>query len=276
MFESQTRTRVSDIVAAPGLKRERERTGKGDKVKKPRIGIYGSVPKGLCENEVITSILGYDPFDGQEVDQDGIIAPYSGRAHKFGIHYTIYDLFTPTSIEEVVDVVKQAITGIKAFNYAFPGFSGYVRGDYQGRSVYDEGSKTVIGLDFDETGKTELKKMHKAILQAIQKCRTGIEPEFDKEIFRNEPALWDLIREYGAPYVLENYSPHLTLASGLDGSDETVSRLIDYLNAEYGSKLLDREIPFTSVYVFQEIVEGKFEGYFRVCEEIRIDDRDQQ
>ena len=239
---------------------------------KARIGIYGSVPRDLYENEVITSILGYDPFNVHEVDQDEIIAPYSGRAHKFGIHYTIYDLFTPTSNKEVVDVVNQAIKGIKAFNYTFSGFSGFVRGDYQGKSIYSKKSKTVLGLEFDGNGNAELKKLHKAILSDIQKCRTRIEPEFDKAIFRNEPELWKSISEYGAPYVLENYSPHLTLASGLDGSDETVSRLIEYLNKEYGRKLLNRTIPFNRLYIFQEIVEGKYEGYFRVCEEIKLED----
>jgi 2'-5' RNA ligase len=241
-------------------------------VNKARIGIYGSIPSDLHENEVITSILGYDPFNVREVEQDGIIAPYSGRSHKFGIHYTIYDLFTPTNNKDVVDVVNQAIKGIKAFDYTFSGFSGFVRGDYQNKSIYNEKSKTVLGLEFDEKGNAELKKLHQAILPDIQKCRTRIEPEFDKPIFRNEPELWHLISAYGAPYVLDNYSPHLTLASGLDGSAETVSRLVEYLNKEYGSELLNRKIPFNRVYIFQEIVEGKYEGYFEVCEEIKLED----
>jgi translation initiation factor IF-1 len=46
---------------------------------KPRIGIYGSAPKDTVVFDVITSILGYDPFDVKEVEQDPVIAKVCGR-----------------------------------------------------------------------------------------------------------------------------------------------------------------------------------------------------
>jgi hypothetical protein len=243
-------------------------------MEKARIGIYGSIPRESLENEAITSILGYDPFGAREVGQDEVMSPYSGRAHKFGIHFTVYDLFTPTNYEDVVQKVRETVSGMGGFDYSFSRFAGYVRGDYQGKSVYNERSRTVLGLEFDECGKRKLKELHEAILPVIQPYRAAIEPEFDKPIFRNVPALWRLILEYGAPYVLENYSPHLTLASGLDGSDETLDRLVAYLGREYGGKLLGRAIPLDRLYVFEEILGGKYDGYFRVRDEIKLARRD--
>lgn len=242
-----------------------------NKQQKPRIGIYGSAPKDSEVFNKITSILGYDPFRVKEVEQDQTIAQSCGRAKTFGAHFTIYDIFTPTDLEKLTDRVKQIIADIEPFDFTFSRFTGHVRGDYQGKSVYDDKSETVLALDFDSESAEKFSRIHKKIVTGIQDLREKIEPEFDKEIFRNVPELWRLIQKYGAPYVLENYEPHLTLSSKLDGSNATLAKLINYLDDNYGKKILDKKIPFDRIYIFQEILGGKFEGYFKVIDEIFLD-----
>lgn len=239
-----------------------------NKQQKPRIGIYGSAPKDSEVFNKITSILGYNPFRVKEVEQDQAIAPVCGRAKTFGAHFTIYDIFTPTDFEKLIDRVRQIIAEIEPFDFTFLKFTGYARGDYQGKAVYDDKLKTVLALDFDNESAEKFNQIHKKIVTRIQDLREKIEPEFDKEIFRNVPKLWQLIQKYGAPYVLENYGPHLTLASKLDGSDVTLVKLINYLNDNYGKEILNKKIPFDRIYIFQEILGGKFDGYFKVIDEI--------
>jgi len=239
-----------------------------NKQQKPRIGIYGSVPKNSEVFNKIASILGYDPFQVKEVEQDQMIAPVCGRAKTFGAHFTIYDIFTPTDLEKLINRVRKITADIEPFDFTFSKFAGYARGDYQGKSVYDDKSNTVLGLDFDNKSAEKFNRIHKKIVTGIQDLREKIEPEFDKEIFRNVPELWQLIQKYGAPYVLENYEPHLTLASKLDGSDATLAKLINYLNNNYGKEILNKKIPFDRIYIFQEILGGKFDGYFKAIDEI--------
>jgi hypothetical protein len=235
-----------------------------------RIGIYGSIPKNYRENKIITRILGYDPFSVQEVPQDEIIAPFSGRAHKFGIHFTICDLFTPTDYEGVIQKLRECLRHIHQIEYTFSSFQGYVRGDYQGKSIYAEKTATVLGLELDDAGISSLQKIHKVLLPAVQTFRATIEPEFNKPLFKSRPDLWELIAAYGAPYVMENYRPHLTLASGFDGSNRSVEEFIPYLNAAYGQELLNSKIPFDRVYIFQEITDGKYKGFFQVKDELKL------
>ncbi|MFZ2970924.1 MAG: 2'-5' RNA ligase family protein [Minisyncoccia bacterium] len=239
-----------------------------NKQQKPRVGIYGSAPKDSEVFNKITSILGYDPFRVKEVEQDQMIAPVCGRAKSFGAHFTIYDIFTPTDLEKLINRVRQISADIEPFDFTFSKFAGHVRGDYQGKSVYNDKSKTVLGLDFDNKSVEKFNQIHKKIVTGIQDLREKIEPEFDKEIFRNVPELRQLIQTYGAPYVLENYEPHLTLASKLDGSNATLEKLINYLNDNYGNEILNKEIPFGRIYIFQEILGGKFDGYFKAVDEI--------
>ena len=238
--------------------------------KKPRIGIYGSVPKDNEAFKVITSILGYDPYEVKEIEQDQIIASVCGRAKTFGAHFTIYDIFTPTDYPALIEKLKEILSEFKPFDFTFVRFEGYVRGDHQGKTVYDTAMKTVVALDFDSDSVAKFNELHKTIIENIQNLRAKIEPEFDKELFRKVPELWALIEKYGAPYVLKNYSPHLTLASGLDGSDETCNRIISYLNENYSSQLLHKQIPFDAVYIFEEILGGEFNGYFRIKETIYL------
>ena len=241
-----------------------------DNVRIPRIGIYGSVAQGSEVFNVITSILGYDPFEVKEIEVDSVISPYCGRAKTFGAHFTIYDIFTPTDIDKVVETVRNILKNYQPFSFVFSGFKGYVRGDYQGKSVYSTTAKTVLALDFDEESIKKFQEIHKDIVTNIQLFRKGIEPEFSKDIFKNVPELWNLIEKYGAPYVLQNYSPHMTLASSLDGTDDLCDKLTKYLNEKYGEKLLNIPILFDHVYIFQEIIEGQYSGYFKVINKIKL------
>lgn len=236
----------------------------------PRIGIYGSVPKNSEIFQIITAILGYDPFARKEAAADKIIAPFCGRAKTFGAHFTIYDIFTPTNYNTVVNKIRALAKNFEPFDFVFRRFSGYVRGDYQNKSVYNEKLKTVIALDFDSKSIMRLKKIHANIVRNIQPFRSRIEPEFDKEIFKNVPGLWKLIKKYGTPYVFENYSPHLTLAFGLDGSSKLWKNLIKYLDSTYGKKILNIKIPFDKIYIFEEITEGNLKGYFKIKDEVLL------
>lgn len=237
---------------------------------KPRVGIYGSVPQDSEAFKIFTHLLGYDPYRVEEVEQDQVIAPVCGRAKTFGVHFTIYDIFTPTDYHALVKKLKDILKVVKPFNFIFSGFHGYVRGDYQGKSVYNRKAKTVLALDFDKESVKRFKKTHTAIIKNIQEFRARIEPEFNKELFQKVPELWSLIQKYGAPYILENYSPHLTLASGLDGTEETCNRLIQYLEKKYADQLLQRPIPFDAIYIFEEILGGRFDRYFKVKEKLKL------
>lgn len=238
--------------------------------KAPRIGIYGSIPEDTEIFETLTTVLGYDPFKVVEVRQDIVIAPFCGRAKTFGPHFTICDIFTPTSYPVLRKRLQKILRKFAPFDFAFTSVRGYVRGDYQGKSVYSEKARTVLALDFDQKSETQFKEIHTLIIKNIQESRARIEPEFNKELFQKVPELWRLIQKYGAPYVLENYSPHLTLASGLDGTDKTCDKLVSYLQKEYGDKLLRKPIPFDAVYIFEEILGGKFDGYFKVKEKLKV------
>ena len=239
-----------------------------NKQQKARIGIYGSVPKDSEVFNKIALILGYDPFQVKAVEQDKVIAPVCGRAKTFGVHFSIYDIFTPTDFEKLTERIRQIILDIEPFSFTFSRFTGLTRGDYQGKSVYDNKSKTVLALDFDNESVKKFHQIHKNIVTQIQDLREKIEPEFDKEIFRNVPKLWQLIQKYGTPYAFENYHPHLTLLSSLDGSNATLEKFITYLNNNYGKEILNIKIPFDRIYIFQEIIGGKFDGYFEVIDEI--------
>ncbi len=235
-----------------------------------RIGIYGNVPKDSDAIKIISSILGYDPFLIAHVKQDQIIAPFCGRANKFGSHFTLYDIFSPTDYQQVIVRVKEIVRDTSPFHYSFSGFSGYVRGDYQGKSIYNDTSKTVLALDFDENDIKKINQIHFDVVQGIQDLRMKIEPEFDKKIFQKVPELWENIQNFGAPYVLDHYSPHLTLASKLDGSEETLSKLIKHLDTKYGDRIIGQKIPFDRIYVYEEILSGKFSGHFYIKEEIPL------
>jgi|GEM_PF-7133467 Protein of unknown function (DUF1045). len=236
----------------------------------PRIGIYGSVPKNTEIFETITSVLGYDAYRVREVEQDSVVSEVCGRAKTFGCHWTIYDIFTPTDYDAMMRWLRTSMANYFSFKFTFSGFAGYVRGDYQGKSVYSTNQKTVLALDFDTESQVGFAKLHEEIVTGVQRFRQKIEPEFDKELFQGVPELWKLITKYGAPYVLENYEPHLTLASALDGSDKTLNRLVEYLNVNYGDKILNRPVEFDKIYIFEEIVDGKFAGYFRVKDEVSL------
>jgi len=237
---------------------------------KPRIGIYGSVPPGTAIFDTITSILGYDPFKVAEVKPDPTISKVCGRAKTFGGHFTIYDIFTPTDYASVLQYLKTAAKNFQPFNFTFTDFVGLVRGDYQGGSTYSSNQKTLLALHPDQNVKVNFEKIHKTITTGIQAFRQKIEPEFDKEIFRNVPGLWKLITTYGTPYVFENYSPHLSLASALDGSDQTLDKLIAYLNKNYRDKLINQPTVFDKIYVFEEILDGQFSGYFKVTDTVPL------
>lgn len=199
-----------------------------------------------------------------------MVAKVCGRAKTFGCHFTIYDIFTPTDYESVLKYLRAEMKNFQPFEFTFTGFAGYVRGDYQGKSVYNTDQKTVLALDFDKNAEAMFKKIHEKIVTGVQEFRQKIEPEFDKELFRNVPELWELITKYGAPYVMENYGPHLTLVSALDGTDQTLNGLIEYLNKNYGDELIDKPTAFDKIYVFEEIIDGQFSGYFRVKDEILL------
>jgi hypothetical protein len=239
-------------------------------IKKPRVGIYGSVSAGLGVFKVLTSILGYDPFLIAEVNQDAVVAPVCGRAKTFGAHFTIYDIFTPTDYDSFILRLREIISAYRPFYFKFVRFSGYIRGDYQGKSVYDEKMKTVLALDFDEESAMMVSAIHTNIVKNIQDLRAAIEPEFNQDIFRNVPELWKLIQQFGAPYVLNNYSPHLTIASKLSGSDKELERMIHYMSETYGREILDKPIPFDAIYIFEEIIGGKFNGYFKVRDILKL------
>lgn len=243
---------------------------KEEKSALPRIGIYGTVPSHSEIFQTLTTVLGYDPFKVVEVRQDAAIAPFCGRAKTFGPHFTIYDIFTPTDYLALRQRLQKILQKFKPFDFTFVSIRGYVRGDYQGKSVYNEKMKTALALDFDSESIRKFKEIHASIIQNIQDLRSGIEPEFNKELFQKVPELWRLIQKYGAPYVLENYSPHLTLASGLDGTDKTCDKWVHYLQREYGDKLFRKPIPFDAVYIFEEILGGKFDGYFKVKEKLVV------
>ena len=238
--------------------------------KKPRIGIYGSLKEQSEVFQILAHILGYDPYAVEEIPADAVIAPVCGRAKTFGPHFTIYDIFTPTDYAALIERLKGIVGGYQPFDYTFTGFSGYVRGDYQGKSVYNDSLKTVLALDFDTVSREKFWRLHFDIVRNIQDLRARIEPEFDKEIFRNVPELWDLVARYGAPYVLENYSPHLTVASGLSGDPGQYDRLVSYLEKNYGKTILGGPIVFDAIYIFEEIIGGRFDGYFRIKDVIRF------
>jgi hypothetical protein len=237
---------------------------------KPRIGIYGSVPRNSEFFGILSGLLGYDPFSVREVRQDAVIAPVCGRAKTFGTHFTIYDIFTPTDYGALITRLKELLAGINSFEFHFTKFSGYVRGDYQGKSVYNDNLKTVLALDFDDESVKKIKALHKLIVENIQDLRAKIEPEFDKEIFRNNSELWPVIQKYGAPYVLHNYSPHLSVATKLSGDEGQFAGLVEYLDKNYRDKLIVKPIPFDGVYIFEEIIGGEFNGYFKVREKLEI------
>jgi len=237
---------------------------------KPRIGIYGSVPRESEFFDILTHLLGYDPYLVKEVEQDKIISPVCGRAKTFGAHFTIYDIFTPTDYDAVIEKLKEIISQYSVFKFKFVGFSGYVRGDYQGKSVYSDRMKTVLALDFDDASIGIIKNIHANIVQNIQKYRSIVEPEFDKDIFRNVPELWQLIQRYGAPYVLQNFTPHLTVASKLNGSEEQCDKMITYLDKKYGDKLFNKDIIFDAIYIFEEIIDNDFGGYFRIKDVLKL------
>lgn len=231
---------------------------------KPRIGIYGTVPPQTEVFSILVKILGYDPFTRQEAKQDAVIAPVCGRAKKFGPHFTLYDIFIPTDYSALIQKLEEIIRDFSPSSLTFSSFGGYVRGDYQNKRIYCENMKTVLALDFDPDSVEKLRKLHTAIIKNIQSFRDHIEPEFNKAIFQKVPALWQKIKKYGAPYVLENYMPHLTLASDLGGTETMCARIIRYLEKNYGAKLLGKQIPLDAVYIFEEILGGRLDGYFYV------------
>ena len=237
---------------------------------KPRIGIYGSVPENSEVFGILAGLLGYDPFSVREIRQDAVISQVCGRAKTFGPHFTIYDIFTPTDYGALIARLKDLLAGIDSFEFCFTGFSGYVRGDYQGKSVYNDRLKTVLALDFDRESVKKMWALHKLIVENIQDLRAKIEPEFDKEIFRSNSELWPVIQKYGAPYVLHNYSPHFSVATSLSGDEGQLAGLSDYLVKNYGDKLIGKPIPFDGIYIFEEIIGGEFNGYFKVREKLEI------
>lgn len=235
-----------------------------DKKTKPRIGIYGSVAQESAIFETLTRMLGYNPYTVANVTQDTIIAPHCGRARTFGPHFTLTDIFTPTDYAELIEALKKVSSAMQPFEYVFSSFSGYVRGDYQGGNVYKSLTKTVLALDFDDAAAERFKQIHRTLINAIQPFRDGIEPEFSREIFKQVPELWALIEKYGAPYVLENFKPHVTIASKLDGKEETCDQLIRYCTDTYGKELLRTPVQFDALYIFEEILGGEFNGFFKI------------
>ena len=84
---------------------------------------------------------------------------------------------------------------------------------------YFPGGTLSIGLT-DES-RAKLLELQRAVLPLVKRYRRArIEPEFRKYLYSNEQLEVQHTREFGEPYVLELYKPHISLVSGLRDQDD--------------------------------------------------------
>jgi hypothetical protein len=78
-----------------------------------------------------------------------------------------------------------------------------------------------LSIGFTDESRMKFPELQRTVLPIIRRYRRGaIEPEFRKYLYSQERLEAAHTREFGEPFVLELYKPHITLVSGLRNQDD--------------------------------------------------------
>ena len=138
-----------------------------------------------------------------------------GSAAQYPDHVTIIGTFSlekETEFPEMCAEIAQALRRFQSF--------AVTTGELQ----YFPGGTLSVGLT-DES-RMKLLEIQRTVLPIINRYRRGaIEPEFRKYLYSQDQLEAAHVREFGDPFVLELYKPHITLASGIRNQDDYATLL---------------------------------------------------
>lgn len=78
-----------------------------------------------------------------------------------------------------------------------------------------------LSIGFTEESRARFLELQETMLPIVKQYRRGaIEPEFREYLYSRHSLEVDHTREFGEPFVLELYKPHITLVSGLRNQDD--------------------------------------------------------
>ena len=128
-----------------------------------------------------------------------------GPAALFPDHVTIRGIFSSETEEylpQMCEDIFQALKPLKPFVVTTGVLQGFSGG--------------TLSIGFSEEGCSKFLELQRAVLPVIQRHRRRvIEPEFRGYLCSQEKLEVEHTREFGEPYVLELYKPHISLVSGL-------------------------------------------------------------
>lgn len=141
----------------------------------------------------------------KKIDNQYKIAVMEG----FVPHFTLYfNLFPPKNWAETIKAVRQTISDSKSFNTSLAG--PYVERNY----IWLKATK----------GKEEIEKLHKKIVLASNLFREGlVDEKYQGDISKYTKEDQENIKNYGRPYLMKTFEPHLTLGIHTD-EEETKAR----------------------------------------------------
>lgn len=133
-----------------------------------------------------------------------------GTAALFPDHVTFvgtFSLESETSLDQMCGEISTALSTFKPFVVT------------TGNLQYFPPKTLSVG--FSQESRSEFLNLQRAILPVIKRYRSrAIEPEFREFLYSQEPLEAAHTREFGEPFVLELYNPHVTLVSGLRNEDD--------------------------------------------------------
>lgn len=230
-----------------------------------RIAIYSCPDPESEVFSILSSIQGYNPFTKEVLEPDPVIKPYIGPTNKFGPHVTLRGVFSVSKYQEMKESLLGAISDLEVFDYCF---SDCIPLDRSHLFANTHPTPALI-LAVDDSSKDKFTEVHKKMLESTNRFRNEVEEVWKSELFRSNEQLWNHILQYGSPYSMDNYIPHLSLATAMTDDKELWQKIQHHIKKTY-PVLFQTQIRFNKIYIFEEIMEGSIQGSFRIKEEIDI------
>jgi len=140
-------------------------------------------------------------FDMREFDTTELI----GSAARYPDHVTIVGTFSlekETDYPQMCDEIGRALRRFQPFVVTTSELQYFPGG--------------TLSIGFSGESRVKFLELQRAMLPIIKRYRRGaIEPEFRKYLYSKEALEARHTREFGEPFVLELYKPHITLVSGI-------------------------------------------------------------
>lgn len=167
------------------------------------LAVYVTPPLGDSFYEIGSAVLGYDIWTQKQVP-NGKFAGSVGGASTFGFHCTVGDALTFGDQDE--EKIHLLLKGICKKSVPFKLSKFFLSHDFWA------GPQVLVAEFLDPGG--QLSKVAELVTTTINPLYVE-SPYYPKLLSRLPNYNEDYYRRFGAPQVLERYTPHFTFASGI-------------------------------------------------------------